>query len=266
MGGSSRCTSNGQTPSLVQFWYGHGTLLVLAFNKGANTGIGNLVQYQYGHVPLQALASQHGARTGTGIFELWFSTGIGTVHYRYWHSVVPIPVMANMYLESVPVWAHSITRTGIKLCPYQYWHFCTFVQYQYWHGTLPVLALNGASTGIGIFARLWSGNRHGKRTLFTYVIEKSTTNWTSFQGNINQQISFVRYHRQRGESHLLAKSKTCFFPMETHQSYALKVPFKTYWACCISRQKIWTFFGNWPHQFCWPSWNHWMSHKFPRLF
>jgi hypothetical protein len=34
---------------------------------------------------------------------------------------------------------------------------------------------------------------------------KSTTNWTSFQRNVNQQISFVRYHRERGESHLLAK-------------------------------------------------------------
>jgi hypothetical protein len=113
-----------------------------------------LVQYQYGHIPLQVLASRHGARTGTGIFERWFSTGIDTVHSRYWHSVVPIPVMANMYLESVPVWAHSINRTGIKLCPYQYWHFCTFVQYQYWHSPLPVLALNGVSTGISIFAVL----------------------------------------------------------------------------------------------------------------
>jgi hypothetical protein len=34
---------------------------------------------------------------------------------------------------------------------------------------------------------------------------KSTTNWISFQGNLNLQISFVRYHRQRGESHLTAK-------------------------------------------------------------
>ncbi len=68
--------------------------------------------------------------------------------------------MANTYLESVPVWAHSITRTGIKLCPYQYWHFCTFVQYQYWHGPLPVLAFNCASTGIGIFAVL-SNTRSG---------------------------------------------------------------------------------------------------------
>jgi hypothetical protein len=40
---------------------------------------------------------------------------------------------------------------------------------------------------------------------------KSTKNWTSFQGNGSQQISFVRYHRQRGGSHLLAKYKTCFF-------------------------------------------------------
>ncbi len=36
------------------------------------------------------------------------------------------------------------------------------------------------------------------------------TNWT-FQGNGNQQISFVRYHRKRGGSHLLAKYKTCLF-------------------------------------------------------
>jgi hypothetical protein len=34
---------------------------------------------------------------------------------------------------------------------------------------------------------------------------KSTTTWISFQGNINPQISFVRYHRQRGASYLLAK-------------------------------------------------------------
>jgi hypothetical protein len=32
---------------------------------------------------------------------------------------------------------------------------------------------------------LWSGKRHWKTTLFTYVIAKSTTNCTSFQGNIN---------------------------------------------------------------------------------
>ncbi len=30
------------------------------------------------------------------------------------------------------------------------------------------------------------------------MIAKSTTNWTSFQGNRNQKISFVRYHRQQG--------------------------------------------------------------------
>jgi hypothetical protein len=34
---------------------------------------------------------------------------------------------------------------------------------------------------------------------------KKFTNWNSFQGNVNPQISFVRYHRQRGESHLMAK-------------------------------------------------------------
>jgi hypothetical protein len=140
-----------QPHTLVQYRYGHSKLLVLA---GAITGIAiihwfstsmGMFHYRYWHPNMVPVLS---------IFALWFSTGIGTVHYQYWHSVVPIPVMANMYLESVPVWAHSITRTGIQLCLYQFWHFCTLDQYQYWHGPLPVLALNGASTSIGIFALL----------------------------------------------------------------------------------------------------------------
>ncbi len=59
---------------------------------------------------------------------------------------------------------------------------------------------------------LWSGKRHWKRTSLTHMIAKSTTNLMSFQGNINLQISFVRYHRLRGECHLLAKWKHVLFP------------------------------------------------------
>jgi ABC-type uncharacterized transport system permease subunit len=64
-----------------------------------------------------------------------------TVHYWYWHSkMVPVPVLA-IYIGSVPVWAWSITSTGIqKWCPYWYWHFCNLVQYRYRHSPLPVLA------------------------------------------------------------------------------------------------------------------------------
>jgi hypothetical protein len=114
-----------------------------------------LVQYQYGHIPLPELGSQHGARTGTGIFKLRFSTGIGTVHYRYWHSVVPVSVLAFWHFGSVPVWAHTITSTGVSYSPYRYWHFCTSVQYPYRHIPLQVLAFNnGDCTGMGISA-LW---------------------------------------------------------------------------------------------------------------
>jgi hypothetical protein len=58
----------------------------------------------------------------------------------------------------VPVWVQYITGTGIPFnastgnVPNQYWYI--LVQYQYRHNTLPVLALNGACTGIGIFALL----------------------------------------------------------------------------------------------------------------
>jgi hypothetical protein len=49
--------------------------------------------------------------------------------------MVPVPVLAFLHVGPVLVWVRYIT--------------------QYGHGTLPVLALNGASTGIGISA-FWS--------------------------------------------------------------------------------------------------------------
>ncbi len=150
--------------TLVQCQYGYGTLLVLAFKYGASCQYWywycTLVQYQYAHGPLPVLAFQHCARTGTGIFALWFSTGMGTVYYWYWHSIGPILVLANMYLESVPVWAHSITETGIQLCPYQCWHFCTLGQYQYGQIPLLVLTINDDHTGIGVYA-FWSSTSIG---------------------------------------------------------------------------------------------------------
>jgi hypothetical protein len=52
-----------------------------------------------------------------------------------------MPILVHFGPVLVSAW--YITGTGIKWCPYWYWHFCTFVQYQYGYGTLPVLALNG---------------------------------------------------------------------------------------------------------------------------
>ncbi len=129
--------------TMVQYRYGHSLLLVLAFNF-AHTGIGisalwfstgsgtvhyphwhskivpipvlhfcTLVQYQYGHIPLPELGFVNGSSTGIGVFVLWFIISIGTSHYWYWHSLVPIPVLAFWHFGSVPVWAHSITGTGI---------------------------------------------------------------------------------------------------------------------------------------------------------
>ncbi len=61
------------------------------------------------------------------------STSVSTVHYGYWHTPF------NASTSNVPC---------------RYWYI--LVQYQYRHGTLPVLALNGARTDIGIFALLSS--------------------------------------------------------------------------------------------------------------
>jgi hypothetical protein len=65
---------------------------------------------------------------------------------------VAVLVLAFVHFGPVSVWAYFITNTGIKWCQYRYWHLRILIQYQYRQGTLPVLALNGARTGIGIFA------------------------------------------------------------------------------------------------------------------
>jgi hypothetical protein len=120
-----------------------------------------MVQYRYGHSSLLVLAFNF-ACTCIGISALWFSTGTGRVHYPHWHSkIIPASVLAFLHFGSVPVWAHSITGTGIhEWFQYRYWNFCTLVHYQYWHGSFLVLALNGARSGIGILA-LWFSTSKG---------------------------------------------------------------------------------------------------------
>jgi hypothetical protein len=106
-------------------WYWHGPLPVLAFN---------------------------GTRTSKGRYAFMSTTSIGTVHCRYWHLMVPEPVLAYLCFCPISVLARYITGTGIKRCPCQYRHLCILVQYQYQHGIFSVRALNGARISIGIFA------------------------------------------------------------------------------------------------------------------
>ena len=102
------------------------------------------------------------ARTGIGFSAVRFITRTGTAHYPHWHSnMVPGPVLAFLHFGSVPVWAHSITGTGIQQWfQYQYWYLCTLVHYQYLHWSLRVLAFNGAHSGIDILA-LWFSTSKG---------------------------------------------------------------------------------------------------------
>ncbi len=111
-------------------------------------GVGKV--FEVGEVVLVPLADVNKAKVDaqnlTGISALMFSYGTGTIHYLHWHSkMVPVPVLAFLHFGSVPVWAPSITRTGIQQWfQYRYWNFCTWVYYQYWQGSLLVLAFNGA--------------------------------------------------------------------------------------------------------------------------
>jgi hypothetical protein len=62
------------------------------------------------------------------ISALWFSTSMGTFHYRNWDStMVTVPVMVFVHFGSLSVLARVITGTGIQWCPFRYWHFGTFI-------------------------------------------------------------------------------------------------------------------------------------------
>jgi hypothetical protein len=103
-----------------------------------------LVQYWYRHSPLPELAFKNGARTGTVISALWFSTGKGKVHYRYWHStMVTLPVLAFWYFGSASLLAWDITGTGIKKSSTDKGNLRILVwyqqQYHYWKITITKL-------------------------------------------------------------------------------------------------------------------------------
>jgi hypothetical protein len=141
----------------VNYWYWHSILvpvLVLAYlhlglvpvlaHSITGTGIQKwclyrywhscrLVQYQYGHSLLLVLAL-HFARTGIGISALRFSTGIGTVHYRNWHSkMVPVPVLACLTLVQYQYGHIQLPELVFKNGSSTVLEFCTLVHYQYWH-------------------------------------------------------------------------------------------------------------------------------------
>jgi hypothetical protein len=61
-----------------------------------------LVHYQYWHGSLLVMAFND-ARSGIGILELWFSTSMGTFHYRYWCLTWPVWAIAFLHFRSVPV-------------------------------------------------------------------------------------------------------------------------------------------------------------------
>jgi hypothetical protein len=97
-------------PALDFFYFGSLSVLAWVITGNGNQWclfrywhFGTLVQYQYGHITLLVLAFNI-AHTGNGISALWFSTGIGTFHYCYWHSkMVPVLVLAFLHFGSVLV-------------------------------------------------------------------------------------------------------------------------------------------------------------------
>jgi hypothetical protein len=84
---------------IVHYQYWHSIVLVpvLAFLNFCSVPV-------WAHSTLPALSFYNGACTGIDISAPWFSTSIGTYHYRNWHSkMVPLPVLALLHIGSVLV-------------------------------------------------------------------------------------------------------------------------------------------------------------------
>jgi hypothetical protein len=61
--------------------------------------------------------------------------------------MVPVPALAFMHFGPVPIWVRYITGTGIKWCPYRYWHFFHVWPVPVWVQYITGTGINGASTG-----------------------------------------------------------------------------------------------------------------------
>ncbi len=109
-------------PVPVMAFMHFGPLPVLA-QYITGTGI-KWCQYQYWHIctfvqsqcwyGLLLVLALNGDCKSIGIYAFWSSTSIGMVHYRYWHLMVPVRVLAYLHFCPIPVLVWSITSTGIK--------------------------------------------------------------------------------------------------------------------------------------------------------
>jgi hypothetical protein len=110
-------------------------------------------------IPLQEIfhlvrcPNRQSAITGTGRDSFCTISGTGLCHFRYDHSLGPVPKLGSMRVVPFPGWGSASSGTVIHWAPYQNWTLCAWSRFRY--GALPVLvrSFNGFRTKTGLYAQ-----------------------------------------------------------------------------------------------------------------
>jgi hypothetical protein len=91
------------------------------------------------------------AITGTGRDSSRTISGTEQCHFRYGHSLGPVPKLGSMRVVPFPVWGTAISGTVIHWAPYQKWALCTWSHFQYVALPVPVRSFTGPRTKTGLY-------------------------------------------------------------------------------------------------------------------
>jgi hypothetical protein len=110
-------------------------------------------------IPLQEIfhlvryPNRQSAITGTGRDSFRTISGTGLCHFRYSHSLGPVPKLGSMRVVPFPVRGTASSGTVIHWVPYRNWTLCAWSHFRYWALPVPVRLYLGSRTRTELYAR-----------------------------------------------------------------------------------------------------------------
>ena len=97
--------------------------------------------------------NRQSAITGTGHDSFCTISSTELCHFRYGHSLGPIPKLGAMCVVPCPVRGSASSGTVIHWSLYQNWALCAWSHFQYGALAVPVRSFTGSRTKTGLYAR-----------------------------------------------------------------------------------------------------------------
>jgi hypothetical protein len=94
-----------------------------------------------------------GPRTKTGLYARGPISSLGHCHFRYGHSLGPVPKMGSMHVVPFPVRGSASSGTVIHWAPYQNWALYGLSHFRYGALPVPVRSFTGPHTETGLYMR-----------------------------------------------------------------------------------------------------------------